>query len=59
MVKDLANALKLKTFKVIADLMELKHFKSADDSVDFETASVIARKHGYRPQKPPPGMLVL
>ncbi len=58
-VKDLASALRLKPFKVIADLMELKHFKSADDNIDFETASLIARKHGYRPEKPPPGMLVL
>ena len=58
-VKDLAGALQVKPFKVIADLMELKHFKSSDDTVDFETASAIARKHGYRPERPPPGMLVL
>lgn len=59
MVKDLASALKLKPFKVVADLMEMKLFKFPDDSVDFETASLIARKHGYRAQRPPPGMLVL
>lgn len=58
-VKDLAAALRVKPFKVIADLMELKHFKTVDDNIDFETASLIARKHGYRPEKPPPGMLVL
>ncbi len=59
MVRDLATALKLKPFRVIADLMELKHFKSADDTIDFGTASLIAQKHGYRAEKPPPGMLVL
>ncbi len=59
LVKDLAAALHLKPFKVIADLMELKHFKSAHDNVDFATASLVARKHGYRAEKPPPGMLVL
>jgi translation initiation factor IF-2 len=59
MVKELAGALGLKPFQVVADLMELKLFKSPNDSVDFETASVIARKHGYRPERPPPGMLVL
>lgn len=59
LVKDLAGTIKLKPFQVVADLMELKLFKSADDEVDFETASVIARKHGYRAQRPPPGTLVL
>lgn len=58
-VRDLAGVLHLKPFKVVADLMELKLFKSADDTVDFETASAVARKHGYRPERPPPGMLVL
>jgi len=58
-VKDLASALRLKPFKVVADLMELKLFKSPEDIVDFETASIIARKHGYRPERPPPGFLVL
>jgi translation initiation factor IF-2 len=59
LVKDLASALRLKPFKVVADLMELKLLKVADDFVDFETASIIARKHGCRAQRPPPGMLVL
>jgi translation initiation factor IF-2 len=58
-VKDLASALGLKPFKVIADLMELKLFKAAHDTVDFETASRVAHKHGYRAERPPPGMLVL
>jgi translation initiation factor IF-2 len=58
-VRDVANSLRLKSFKVIADLMELKVFKSPDDTIDFETAARIAQKHGYRAQRPPPGVLVL
>lgn len=58
-VRDLAAALGLKPFVVVADLLELRLFKRPDDMVEFQTASVIARKHGYRAQRPPPGMLVL
>jgi translation initiation factor IF-2 len=58
-VRELASALQLKPFKVIADLMEQKVFKSAEDTVDFETAALVARKHGYRAERPPPGVLVL
>ncbi len=58
-VKHLASALGIKVFQVVADLMELKVFKSPDDAVDFKTASMIAQKHGYRAERPPPGMLVL
>ena len=58
-VRDLAGAMGLKPFQVVADLIELKLFKSADDEVDFETGSVIASKHGYRAERPPPGTLVL
>ncbi len=58
-VGDLARNLHLKPFKVVADLMEMRLFKTPDDTVDFETASVVAKKHGYRAQRPPPGMLVL
>ena len=55
-VRDLAAALGLKPFVVIADLLELRLFKRPDDMVDFETAAAIARKHGYRAQRPPPGI---
>jgi len=58
-VRDLAAAIGLKPFVVIADLLELKLFKRPDDMVDFETASVVARKHGYQAQRPPPGVLIL
>lgn len=58
-VRDLARFLHLKPFKIVADLLAMKLFKTADDTVDFETASIVARKHGYRAEKPPPDMLVL
>ncbi len=58
-VRDLAGALHLKPFKVLADLIEMRIFTSTEDTLDFKTASLIARKHGYRAEKPPPGMLVL
>ena len=58
-VKHLARALRVKPFRVVAELMELKLFKSPDDTVDFETASMIARKHGFQTEKPTAGTLVL
>jgi translation initiation factor IF-2 len=58
-VRDLASALGVKPFKIVGELLELKQFKNADDEIDFETASIIARKHGYRAERPPPGVLVL
>ena len=47
-VKDLAAALKLKPFKVVADLLQLRLFKTPDDLIPFETAEMIAAWHGYR-----------
>ena len=58
-VRDLASAMGLKPFRVVAELLALEQFKSADDEIDFRTASVVARKHGYRAERPPPGVLVL
>jgi hypothetical protein len=58
-VRDLASAIGVKPFKLVGDLLELKQFKNVDEDVDFRTASIIARKHGYRAERPPPGMLVL
>ena len=59
MVRDLALALGCKPFKVVADLLERKQVKLAHEEVDFETAAWVARKHGFRAERPPPGMLVL
>src|SRR5437016_12982360 len=47
MVQDLAVALKLKPFKVVADLLHLRQFKTPDDLVDFKTAALIAAWHDY------------
>jgi len=58
-VKDLASAMGAKPFRIVAELLALKQFKTADEEVDFETASIIARNHGYQARKPPPGVLVL
>ena len=47
MVKELAELLGLRPFKVVADVMELGLFKHADEVIDFSTAATIATKHGY------------
>jgi translation initiation factor IF-2 len=46
-VRELAELLGLKPFKVVAELLELKIFKHADDLINFSTAAAIARKHGF------------
>jgi len=46
-VKDLAAALRVKPFKVVAQIMELRQFKTPDDSISFKTAEIIAGRHGY------------
>jgi Translation initiation factor IF-2, N-terminal region len=46
-VRELGQAMKLKPFKVVADLMELRIFKHSDEMIDFETAAKIAQKHGF------------
>lgn len=46
-VRELAEAMKLKPFKVVADLMELKIFKHWEELIDFETAAKVAHKHGF------------
>ena len=47
-VRDLASSIGVKPFLVVADLLALRQFKNADEEVDFATASIIARNHGYR-----------
>jgi len=44
----MAEAMKLKPFKLVAELMELKILKHAEDLIDFETAAKIAQKHGFQ-----------
>jgi hypothetical protein len=46
-VKELADLLGLKTFKVVAEVLELGIFKHADELIDFSTAATIVQKHGF------------
>lgn len=46
-VGDLASALRKKPFKIVADIMRFGVFVNADETVDFETASRVAWKHGF------------
>ena len=50
-VKDLSGALGEKVFKIMADILELGQFQNIHGTLDFETASRIARKHGYSAEK--------
>jgi len=46
-VKELAELLGLKPFKVVADVIELGVFKHAHEFIDFATAVTIGKKHGF------------
>jgi len=46
-VKDLAELLGMKPFRVVADVLDLGQFKHADEVIDFSTAAIIAKRHGY------------
>ena len=47
----LAALLEVKSFKVVADILELGQFKHSNELVDFETAAQIARKRGIIAEK--------
>ena len=47
-VKDLAEKMGLKPFKIISDLIAFKVFASADKAVDIEVAEKICEKHGFK-----------
>ena len=50
-IRDLAELLGVKPFKVVAEVMELRIFKHADEFIDFSTAAKIATKHGFIVEK--------
>jgi hypothetical protein len=50
-VEELAEALNLKPFKVVARLLEMRQFKHTNEAIDFETATIIAREYGYRTER--------
>lgn len=56
-VEDLAETLKVRPFKVVAKLLEMGQFKHANEAVDFDTASIIAREFGCRAERAEPGLL--
>jgi hypothetical protein len=47
-VRHLADAMGLKSFKVISDLIGFKQFANADKTIDFEIAKQICAKHGFQ-----------
>jgi len=46
-VRDLANALGLKPFEVIRDLMGMNIFVNLNQNIDVEVASAVCKRHGY------------
>ena len=46
-VRELADLLGLKPFRVVAEILDLRQFKSADDLIDYSTAAIIAERHGF------------
>jgi translation initiation factor IF-2 len=50
-VKDLAEALGQRPYRVVADLMELGRMRFEGDQVEFETASKVAKKYGFETER--------
>jgi len=48
LVKDLAEKMGIKTFKIISDLIPFKIFGNADKAIDIEIAEKICEKHGFK-----------
>jgi translation initiation factor IF-2 len=46
-IRDLAELLGVKPFKVVAEVLNLHMFKHADEFIDFSTAAKIAHQHGF------------
>jgi translation initiation factor IF-2 len=50
-LRELAQELGVKPFKVVADVLALGIFKHADELIDFSTAVAIAQTHGFVVEK--------
>jgi len=50
-VRELAELLGLKPFKIVAAVLHLGQFKHADELIEFSTAAIIAQKHGYMAER--------
>ncbi|MFC5457493.1 translation initiation factor IF-2 [Prosthecobacter fluviatilis] len=48
LVKDLAEKMGIKTFRIISDLIPFKIFGNADKAIDIEVAEKICEKHGFK-----------
>lgn len=46
-IRELAELLGLKPFKVVAEVLEFHLFKHADELIDFSTAAIIGNQHGF------------
>jgi translation initiation factor IF-2 len=46
-VRELAAKLGTKPYQIVADLLEMRCFKHADELIDFETAAKVVRNYGY------------
>jgi translation initiation factor IF-2 len=51
-VRDLAEGLKQKPFKIIADLMELGSFANVNQEISFKLIAKVAQKYGYIAKRP-------
>ena len=47
-IKDLAEKMGLKPFKIISDLISFKVFATADKAIDIDIAEKICEKHGWK-----------
>jgi translation initiation factor IF-2 len=54
-VADLAEALNVKPFKIVARLLEMRLFRHVDEAIDFDIASRLASEYGYRTERTNPG----
>ncbi len=46
-VREIAELLGVKPFRVVAELLALRIFKHADEWIDFPTAARLGNKHGF------------
>ena len=47
-VRELAAKLGKKPFVIVADLLDMRIFRHADEMIDFETASKVVQNYGYQ-----------
>jgi hypothetical protein len=50
-VRQLAAALKLKPYRIVADLVEIGILATVDHQIPFDVIAKVARKYGYTAKK--------